>query len=245
MLSSPAIPFRHAEPVLVDASVATAGTAPAAGKAATPVARATAETAGDPPFSAISFPTLRAVSGDSTVEAARVQGHAAGYTAGMRAAASDIAAQVARLEADHAARVSQVQAQLDRTVGLLTAASHALDERTQPVLHEAEGTLLATALDLAEAVIGYQISDGPSAARLALRRALDPASPTRPNVVRMHPADLDVIDPAVLAATGVTFQADPSLARGDAVSEFADGFLDARISTAFERARAALLGGTR
>ncbi|WBM80104.1 hypothetical protein KIV56_00300 [Cryobacterium breve] len=134
---------------------------------------------------------------------------------------------------------------LDRTVGLLTAATHALDERTQPVLLEVEDTLLAAALDLAEAVIGYELSDGVGAARLALRRALDPASPTRPNVVRMHPADLAVIDPTVLAATGVQFQADPSLARGDAVSEFADGFLDARIGTAFERARAALVGGTR
>ncbi|MDY7543561.1 MULTISPECIES: FliH/SctL family protein [unclassified Cryobacterium] len=245
MLSSPAIPFRHAEPVLVDASGPAAGTVPAAVTTATPVARPTAATAGDPPFSAISFPTLRAVAGDNTLETARVQGHAAGYTAGMRAAAGDITAQIARLEADHAARVWQVQAQLDRTVGLLTAATHALDERTQPVLLEVEDTLLATALDLAEAVIGYELSDGVGAARLALRRALDPASPTRPNVVRMHPADLAVIDPAVLAATGVQFQADPSLDRGDAVSEFADGFLDARIGTAFERARAALLGGTR
>ena len=244
MLSSPAIPFRHAEPVLVDAAAAAAAPGSATGTAVSGVP-STTESAGDPPFSAISFPVLRAVAGDGTVEAARVQGHAAGYTAGMRAAASDIAAQVARLEADHAARVWQVQAQLDRTVALLSAASHALDARTQPVLHEAEDTLLATALDLAEAVIGHQLSDGPSSARLALRRALDPSSPTRPNAVRMHPADLAVIDPAVLAATGVQFQADPSLARGDAVSEFADGFLDARIGTAFTRARDALLGGTR
>ena len=243
MLSSPAIPFRHAEPVLVDA--AAAGAPATTGPATSPAALTSSETAGDPPFSAISFPTLRAVTGDDTIEAARVQGHAAGYTAGIRAAASDIAAQVARLEADHAARVWQVQAQLDRTVRLLTAASTALDARTLPVLHEAEDTLIATALNLAEAVIGYELSDGPAAARLALRRALNPASAMRPNAVRMHPADLAVIDPAVIAATGVQFQADPSLARGDAVSEFADGFLDARIGTAFERARAALLGGTR
>ncbi|TFB83821.1 hypothetical protein E3O44_18440 [Cryobacterium algoricola] len=243
MLSSPAIPFRHAEPVLVDA--AAEGVPAAAGPATSPASLRSSDTAGDPPFSAISFPTLRAVTGDDTIEAARVQGHAAGYTAGIRAAASDIAAQVARLEADHAARVWQIQAQLDRTVRLLTAASTALDARTLPVLHDAEDTLIATALDLAEAVIGYELRDGPAAARLAMRRALDPASATRPNAVRMHPADLAVIDPAVIAATGVQFQADPSLARGDAVSEFADGFLDARIGTAFERARAALLGGTR
>ncbi|WP_281534722.1 hypothetical protein [Cryobacterium breve] len=111
MLSSPAIPFRHAEPVLVDASGPAAGAVPAAATTATPVARPTAETAGDLPFSAISFPTLRAVAGDNTLETARVQGHAAGYTAGMRAAAGDITAQIARLEADHAARVWQVQAQ--------------------------------------------------------------------------------------------------------------------------------------
>ena len=237
-MSSRAISFRHTDPVVVGASAPAPRTGvPASG---TP---SNSEAAGDPPFSVISFPNLRAVTEDGSVEAARVQGHAAGYTAGMRAAANDIAARVARLDADHAARGCQAQAQIDRTVALLTAASRALDERTLPVLQAAEGTLLATALELAEAVIGYQLSDGQTAARLALRRALDPSSSARPNTVRMHPADLATIEPEVLSAAGVEFLADPTLARGDAVSEFAEGFLDARIGTAFERARGALLGG--
>jgi flagellar assembly protein FliH len=39
---------------------------------------------------------------------------------------------------------------------------------------------------------------------------------------------------------GVELVADPQLARGDAVAELADGYLDARLSTALARVRRVL-----
>jgi flagellar assembly protein FliH len=58
----------------------------------------------------------------------------------------------------------------------------------------------------------------------------------------MHPADLSVLNEAEKAAAGVVFVEDPSVNRGDAFTEFDTGYLDARIASALERARRALLG---
>jgi flagellar assembly protein FliH len=62
--------------------------------------------------------------------------------------------------------------------------------------------------------------------------------------VRMNPLDLGVLDDAVRAASGVSFTADASIARGDAIADLPLGYLDARIATAVARARAAMLGDT-
>ncbi|WP_160141000.1 MULTISPECIES: FliH/SctL family protein [Cryobacterium] len=192
----------------------------------------------------MSFPNLRDVNRDRVDEQSRARGHAAGYAEGLRAAAQAVDARMARLDAEHAAVVLRGQAEIDRAIVLLGAAAAALDERTVPVLREAEATLVATALELAEAILGHELSDAGNSSRFALGRALDHAADDTPHTVRMNPEDLDVIDRATRERAGVRFTADPSLVRGDAITEFADGFLDARISTALERAKAALQGET-
>ncbi|MBC7441413.1 MAG: hypothetical protein H7311_02615 [Ramlibacter sp.] len=195
-------------------------------------------------FSTVSFPNLRDVNRDRVDEQSRARGHAAGYTEGLRSAAREVAARVARLDAEHAAAAHRGQAAIDRAVALLESATVALDERTVPVLREAEDTLVATALELAEAILGHELSDARDSSRFALGRALDHAANETPHTVRMNPDDLAVIDRATRELSGLRFTADPSLARGDAITEFADGFLDARISSALDRAKAALRGGT-
>jgi flagellar assembly protein FliH len=61
--------------------------------------------------------------------------------------------------------------------------------------------------------------------------------------VRLHPADIAVLKAAGLPqGTGVELVPDPSLARGDAMAEYPQGWLDARLGTALARARSALLG---
>ena len=201
----------------------------------------------DAGFSTLSFPTLRNVNRDANRdhgdERSRARGHAAGYAAGLRAAADEIDARAARLDAEHAAAVSHGQARVDHAVAVLGAAAAALDERTVPVRRDAENTLVTTALDLAEALIGHVLDDAEKSARFALGRALDHATAAQPHSVRMNPDDLAVLDAATRAQAGVDFAADPSLARGDAITEFPDGFLDARIGTALARAKAVLLGG--
>ncbi|TFB60513.1 MULTISPECIES: hypothetical protein [unclassified Cryobacterium] len=203
-------------------------------------------------FSAVTFPSLQGERGAGG-DASRARGHAAGYTAGLRAAAAEVDARIARLDAEQAAAGAIGQARIDRAVALLGAAAAALHERTVPVIQEAEDTLVATALELAEAILGYSLGDADASARAALGRALATGvtgatvttgalGTVRPHSVRMNPADLALIDLITRADAGVDFTADADLARGDAIAEFPDGFLDARIGTALTRAKAALTG---
>jgi flagellar assembly protein FliH len=206
-------------------------------------------------FSAVTFPSLQGER-DAGDAAARARGHAAGYTAGLRAAAADVDARIARLDAEQDAAVRHGQARIDRAVTLLGAAAAALHERTVPVVQEAEDTLVATALELAEAILGHSLGDADASARAALGRALvsgatgatgtslttGPLGTVRPHAVRMNPDDLALLDLVTRAEAGVDFTADAGLARGDAIAEFPDGFLDARIGTALARAKAALNG---
>jgi flagellar assembly protein FliH len=204
-------------------------------------------------FAALSYPALTGGAdtqharreGDRArlEEHARARGHAAGYTEGLRAAAIEVDARVARLEAEYTALARTATQDLNAAVTVLHTAAKALDRRTIPVVRDAEDTLLSAAIDLAEAIIGHALSDETTAVRFALGRSSDIAgaggSLARPHTVRLHPDDLALLDAAV-EAPGVTLVADASLVRGDAVSEFPDGYLDARIGSALERARTAL-----
>ena len=196
-------------------------------------------------FSSVIFPRLRVADHDRLDEQARARGHAAGYAEGLRAAAVDDNDRVARQDAEHSAVLRHGEARVDRAVQLLLNAALALNTRTVPVLREAEDTLVRTAVDLAEAILGSELSHTRNAARQALARVLDHADHADHapiHTVRMHPDDLAVLGEEIGTPAGVDFAADPLLARGDAIMEFPDGYLDARISTALARVKAALLG---
>ncbi|MCU1525981.1 MAG: flagellar assembly protein [Microbacteriaceae bacterium] len=196
----------------------------------------------DTRFSSLTFPSLRSEHQETLDVQARASGHAAGYAAGLRAAGQELAEQVARLDAEHEATLSQAQARLDRAIGLLAAAANALAERTVPVLTEVQDAIAESAMDLAEELLGTELSIGDTSATAAMKRALSSVDASLVHTVRMNALDLAVFDEQTLAATGVTFTADSSLARGDAITEFPVGYLDARITTAVARARAAILG---
>jgi flagellar assembly protein FliH len=196
----------------------------------------------DVAFSRVAFPNLGRDGHEVLDEQARTRGHAAGYAEGLRMAATRMNDQALRLDAEHAATVLHAEAKADRIVELLAAAVRALDERALPLIRDVEHAIVASAVDLAGAVIGAELGDRESAARLALRRALDHEHAPEAHTVRMHPDDLALIGADIAARTGVSFTADPQLARGDAMTEFAEGFLDARIDTALRRAIAALDG---
>ncbi|MCU1556595.1 MAG: hypothetical protein JWN09_590 [Microbacteriaceae bacterium] len=196
----------------------------------------------DTEFSFLDFPSLRSEHQETLDVQARASGHAAGYAAGLRAAGQELSERVARLDAEHEAALRQAQARLDRAIGLLAAAARALDERTVPVLTEAHDAIAESALELAEALLGTELSVGETSAAAAMKRALSSVEASPIHTVRMNPLDLALFDEGTLAATGVSFTADPGLARGDAITEFPIGYLDARISAAVVRARAAILG---
>ena len=210
------------------------------------------ENAAENDFAALVFPTLGdQLSGprrDRDEERARLEqqwrarGHAAGYTEGLRSADEAVRARLAQLEAEHAELMRATALGRDHGLAVLHAAARALDQRTLPVLSDVEDTLLDAAIDLAEAIIGHALADEANAVRFALARADHAAAGARPvsHTVRLHPLDLAVLDERAAVHGGVTFVADAGLARGDAVSEFPDGYLDARIGSALARARAAL-----
>jgi flagellar assembly protein FliH len=207
----------------------------------------------------VAFPVLADPAGRERASSADVRGHAAGYTAGLRAAQAETDALRARLEAEHAARITALQADTARRIAVLDAATNAMLSTVAPVLADAEASVASAAVDLAEAIVGNvvrasrpahdaTVADGPdgqgsreariaSGAEATVRRALASVDRTVPVAVRLSPADaarvagLDLPVPVV---------ADGALRDGDAVVDLPDGMLDVRIATALDRARTAL-----
>jgi len=182
-------------------------------------------------------------SADLLRERAEARGHAAGYAAGLRLAERELEARRDELEALHVDRLVRLEAQVAARVAALGAATRALDARVSPVAAEAEGTLAVLAVELAEAVLGHALRTEPaSAAEAALRRALDVVDPALVVSVRLHPDDVAVLAGSTDDSCPVLV-ADPSLARGDAEADLPVGHVDARLTTAAARMRAALLEG--
>ena len=237
----------------------------------------------NPPASApgsvarVVYPTIagpgsdRAAARDADDVRAEARGHAAGYAAGLRAAELELAARRAALEAEHAELHERLMAHGIAAADILVTAARALDARVVQSVSDAEEVLVATAFDLAEAVVGYELrasepstdepsTDEPSAdepatpgdpdpragrtARAAVARALAGADGSVVTTLRLHPLDLALLDESTRAssAPGVVFAADPSLGRGDAEADLPAGLIDARLDTALARARQALLG---
>lgn len=198
------------------------------------------------PFTELRFASIRTAQDERRDEQRHEQaiasGHAAGYAAGLRVASLELAEKSARLDAEFSAAIVHANARLDHAIGVLASAAVALADRTLPLLEGMHDLLAASALELAVALIGAELSTGDTAASTALRRALDAVDPALVVRVRLNPIDLAVLDEATKTATGVTLVGDPDLTRGDAVTEFEVGYLDARLSSAVERARTAITG---
>ncbi|WP_125614259.1 FliH/SctL family protein [Specibacter cremeus] len=206
------------------------------------------------------FPVVAGTDHRRARERGHTEGRAAGYAAGLRHAETETEAARRHMEAEHAALLQRVRSDaataLARQLATLEAATRALERRTAPVLADAETVLADCALQLAQAVLGTVMDDAGTRARAALTRVLGHPGAAGPVRVRLHPDDLAVLErpltdaadaglanPAFahLDLSSLDVVADDSLAPGDAVADFPDGFLDARIGTALERARAALL----
>ena len=175
----------------------------------------------------------------ATREQARAAGFAAGFAAGSREAAKVAAVEAdaahERAEAAEAVRADEHA----QAMASLAAAVRAACSARVPVLDAVEDRLHAAALELATAVLGLELSDAPTAARAVLARAATAGVGTQV-VVRMNPRDAD----AVVAPEGMRVVVDPTLSHGDAVVEHGDGELDARLTTALDRARAVLVEAT-
>jgi flagellar assembly protein FliH len=192
-------------------------------------------------FSKLTFPALADPQSERIELQARSRGHAAGYADGLRAAEAEVAALKDRLASENLLEQQRAREQRDRAEMMLARAADALDAATVPVIADAQRTLADAAIELAEAILGYELEHGDRTARAALDRALSPVDVATAHRVRMHPTDLARLETDTAARAGIELVADPAIEPGGAITEFDDGYLDARISTALARAKAALL----
>ena len=193
-------------------------------------------------FRPLEFTSLSDPGQDRAYEKARLQGHAAGFAAGAAEGTRVLDAERAAAAQQSATDARSAKARTEYVISVLQSAGEAMFSRAAPVSESMDDALAEAALQLAEAILGHELADGPTSARAALARATGPATPSPVHTVRMHPDDLAVLDSSTRAAAGVAFVADASLRRGDAMADYADGFLDARLSASLDRMRSVLTG---
>lgn len=181
----------------------------------------------------------------SSHAAGRTAGYAAGYAAGARAAAQAAAAQAKRIDADHERREAARDHDIAQVLQALAGAVDQWRNMAAPVLATSEELLHQGAIDVAQAIVGRELTPGPGTAVDVLQRALSVPVGVTPTAIRVSQVDLPHIERAladnnVALPDGVILTTDPSLKPGDAVTEHPHGVLDARIDAAISRARAAL-----
>jgi flagellar assembly protein FliH len=192
----------------------------------------------------LAFPELVKDETPEVRERARVQGHAAGYAAGRKAATETLAADRAALRAEADRALGEQIDGLRSALDAISRAAGELNAQTAMALEGTEEAVLAAALDIAGMILGRAISeDREGAAVAALRRAIDAAGPAPVRTVRMHPDDLELIAMVGADEPGLQLVADPRIARGDAMVDLPDGVVDACIASAVDRVRRALIGG--
>jgi len=155
---------------------------------------------------------------------------AAGFEEGFQAGLADAAA------GDEAARTAQVCRLSD---ALITTAVGARSHRADAVsLAELEAVELA--FELAEALLGRELSLSPSLSIDAVKRAVALVPKGEDLVVRLHPDDVITPDElqALVADASVKVVIDPEVEPGGCVVEAGPCRIDAQVGPAMERARA-------
>jgi len=192
----------------------------------------------DTVFSELSYPSIGSAAAEEEIERSRVHGHAAGYAAGLRAAEAEAKRVNERARDEREALRADAAIALASALSALEAATARVLEQAGLVLADSDAALAAAAIELAEAILGRELSEGETSARVALTRAFSTIEPDAVLDVRISPIDLAVLSANGTESSMVRLIGDPDLARGDAVVDVPDGRIDARISSALDRARA-------
>jgi flagellar assembly protein FliH len=179
-------------------------------------------------------------------EAARTAGYAEGWAQGQRAAA--LATQAAQDQAAAAEQAYDARraAALAQGVAAIGRAAAGLEGKLQPTLAQLQELIVTHALDLAEAVIGRELTDPDGRGTDAVRRAIAAAPEQGEITVRLHPEDYRNIMGSAADADyqyhgrPVHLRPDPALLPGDAVAETGSTTVDASIAAAMKRAREVL-----
>ena len=246
--AGPAVTPAGGAPGSAPGSAAAGAAGSAAGSAAGPAAvHDAAAFAGSAPQDAtpVSFRSVRRASPE--IHAARASGYASGYAAGWSAATREVRVdEEARIRAQEDLE-ARAAAEAERVRSALAMARETARSMASPVLQTTADDLASAAVALAEQLVGVVLRDERLRVHGALARALEIEEESGAVRVRMNPDDVEIMramlsDPAaeIEIPEGVDVQGDPSLARGDAVTELEVGFVDARLSSALTRVRAEL-----
>ncbi|MEH3090124.1 MAG: FliH/SctL family protein [Microbacterium arborescens] len=191
-------------------------------------------------FTRLDIPRLSGRRDDDERERARMRGHAAGYAEGMRLARADAEREAARraahdadVLAEHRSRAATGRAALDAAVVELEARAHELTAGIVERVH-------ALAVELAEAILGHELSDEVRAAVSVAARVERAADGAPGPVAVLAPLDAETLAELGALPAGIRVETDPALARGDAIVRVTDGAVDLRVTAALARARAAL-----
>ncbi|GGK96337.1 hypothetical protein Ppa06_65430 [Planomonospora parontospora subsp. parontospora] len=203
-------------------------------------------------FSAARFATDFGVTTNvpaEVMERVRAEARAAGYAAGWAQGLEEARRNTAAEHRDEAERVARAEARkiarLESALTAIAASAARLEQQTAPGAADLEDLVVQTAFAIAEAVLGREIEHSPEPGREALARVLDLVPESRPVLVRLSPADHAAMVGAgqntfEVDGRSVTMVVDPRLKPGDAVAESDATAVDARLSTAVQRAKEAL-----
>jgi len=185
------------------------------------------------------FPALP---GQASDERDSIRGHATGYAAGRKHAEAEMALLRDSIREEGERARGQARGEVQSALDALAAATADFRARQVPVLQSVDASIAAAAIELAEAIVGHELSTTDGSARAALDRASLEVVPAG-SVVRLNPQDIQVIIAEGGTQAGVELVADANLERGDAMVELVHGSIDARVSASLSRARAALVQG--
>jgi flagellar assembly protein FliH len=159
-------------------------------------------------------------------------GYADGYQSGNEQAAA--AALVAAQERDE---------RLRSALDALTLAATECNSRQAASIADMEHTIVNAVFDLAQTLLGRELSATRTPGRDALARALSMVRDHGSVVARLHPDDIESIGDLADLAPGrvITIVADPNVEPAGCILEAGAMKVDAQLGPAFERAKRALL----
>jgi flagellar assembly protein FliH len=175
-------------------------------------------------------------------EEARTAGYAEGWAQGQREAAVAAEAAADQARADQIAYAERRDAALRRAIGALSLAAEAAERQTAASAEELQDLILGYAFEIAEAIVGRELTDPETRGLDALRRVMTQVPTSGPVTVSLHPADYAVLDTADLEHDGrpIRLRPNPSLQPGDAIAEIGSMTVDATVATAVARVHEAL-----
>jgi flagellar assembly protein FliH len=171
------------------------------------------------------------------IEAGVGEGHAAGLATGLSEGRRQAQEELRRALADMRGEADQQQAR----VALLATG---LEEAVSVAVAAAEDGLVVLCLQALCRIVGPAFAT-PEGVRAQVARLLAEHDPAAAVAVHLHPADMDLLDRAVLAGgrPNVSWVADDKVDLGGCIVQAAAQTIDARLEVVFDAFKAALLEG--